>query len=103
MDWEPDIVVWSVDRSGSGNHYVDIRTQKMAGVGSYVESLCYVYMSFWHQEGPAGWSVGGTRFLHGEGAQGNCGQSGPCYQAFYFQSLKFTPSAPHNRLVTLVG
>ena len=70
MDWEPDAVVWSVDRSGSGNHYVDIRTQKMAGVGSYVESLCYVYMSFWHQEGPDGWSVDGTRFLHGEGARG---------------------------------
>src|SRR6185369_1487693 len=91
--WEPDVVVWSVDRTGSGQSYVEIHRQNMSEVGSYDESLCYPYMSFWHQDKPGGWTVDGTPFHPPEGAKGNCGSSGPCYQAFYFQSLKFTPSS----------
>jgi hypothetical protein len=96
IDWEPGTVTWSVDRTGSGNGYVVIRTQDMATVGSYDESRCYPFISFWQ-----GWTPDGSPFLDGADAPGTCGASGACYQAFYFQSLKFTPSA-NNRLVTLV-
>ena len=70
-------------------------TQDMATVGSYDESLCYPFIGFWK-----GWAPDGSPCLNGQDASGNCGASGPCYQAFYFQSLKFTPSA-NNRIVTL--
>lgn len=96
IDWEPKIVRWSVDRSGSGTRYDVIRTQDMTSVGTYDESLCYPYMSFW-----TGWTPDGTKFQNGADAAAKCGESGPCYQAFYFQSLKFTPS-DNNKLVTLV-
>lgn len=96
IDWEPDTVTWSVDLTGTGNNYVVIRSQDMSTVGSYDESLCYAFISFWQ-----GWTPDGSPFLNGADASGNCGASGGCYQAFYFQSLKFTPSA-NNQLVMLV-
>ena len=95
IDWEPNTVTWSVDRTGSGNNYTVIRTQDMATIGIYDESLCRAFISFW-----SGWSPDGSTFRNGQDAPGKCGASGACYQAFYFQSLKFTPSA-NNRLVSL--
>lgn len=97
IDWEPDAVTWAVDLKGSGNSYTEIRKQEMSTAGSYDESLCYVYLSFW-----CGWTPDGSKFLSGADAKGTCGESGPCYQAYFFQSLKFTPSG-NNKLVTLVG
>ena len=67
----------------------------MKDIGGYNESLCYVFISFWSTYSPHG-----TAFLSGTDATADCSPSGPCYQAFYFQSLKFTPSAD-NRLVSL--
>jgi Glycosyl hydrolases family 16 len=96
IDWEPDTVTWSVDLTGTGNSYVAIRTQDMKAT-PYNESLCYVIISFWH----GGWTPDNSPFLAGKDAPAKCGESGPCYQAFYFQSLKFTPSAKNNHLVTL--
>ncbi len=96
IDWEPDTITWSVDRTGSGNNYVMIRTQPMAAIGTYKESLCYVFISFWPYYSPRG-----DKFLNGQDTTTKCGDSGLCYQAFFFQSLKFTPSAKNNRLVTL--
>jgi hypothetical protein len=95
IDWEPDTITWSVDLTGSGNNYVTIRTQQMAEIGLYNESLCYAFISFWGYYSPRS-----DKFLDGEDATADCGASGRCYQAFFFQSLKFTPSA-NNRLVTL--
>jgi Glycosyl hydrolases family 16 len=96
IDWEPDTITWSVDGTGSGNNYVLIRTQPMEKIGLYNESLCYVFISFWPYYSPRG-----DKFLDGQDATGDCHASGRCYQAFFFQSLKFTPSAKNNRLVTL--
>jgi beta-glucanase (GH16 family) len=95
IDWEPDAITWSVDLKESGNSYVPIHSQDMAQVSSYAESLCHVYISFWH-----GWTPDGSQF-DGKNAKANCGEPGPCYQAFYFQPLKFTPSES-NKLITLV-
>jgi hypothetical protein len=97
IDWEPNTVTWSVDRTGSGNSYEVIASRAMSTVGNYDESLCYPYISFW-----TGWTPDGSPFLNGADAKGKCGDSGACYQAYYFQSLKFTPSA-NNQLVTLMG
>jgi hypothetical protein len=95
IDWEPDTVTWSVDLTGTGNNYVVIRSQDMSSIGTYDESLCYPFISFWQ-----GWTPDNSPFLNGADASGNCGASGGCYQAFYFQSLQFTPSAA-NQLVQL--
>ena len=46
--------------------------------------------------------AGAKIFQKGADAEGKCGESGPCYQAFFFQPLRFTPSAD-NKLVKLVG
>ena len=96
IDWEPATITWSVDVSGSGNSFVPIHSQDMASVGRYEESLCYVYISFWQ-----GWTPDGSKF-DGEDAKANCGESGACHQAFYFQPLKFTPSNS-NTLVILAS
>jgi len=97
IDWEPDVVTWSVDRTGSGNKYEVIRTQNLNEIGvHYDESLLAPFISFWQ-----GWTPDGSSFLNGADASGNCGPSGKCYQAFYFQPLKFTPSAK-NRQVRLI-
>ena len=94
--WEPNLVTWSVDLTGSGNNYVVIRNLDVPKDFDYKESLCYPYMSVW---GP--WTFDGSKFLEGADAPTKCGESGPCYQAFFFQPLKFTKS-DQNRLVTLV-
>jgi hypothetical protein len=97
IDWEPETVTWSVDLTGTGNSYVAIRTQAMAGIGRYDESLCQVFFGFW-----PGFSPGdGSEFQNGNDAETECDKYGRCYQAFLFQPLKFTPSATNNRLVTL--
>ncbi len=96
LDWEPDTVAWSVDRTGSGDHYMEIRKQDMAAIGRYNESLCYPYLSFW-----CGWAFDNSPFLKGIDAPAQAGESGPCYQAFFFEPLKFTPSA-NNTLITLI-
>ncbi|MEP6538954.1 MAG: family 16 glycosylhydrolase [Bryobacteraceae bacterium] len=97
IDWEPHTVTWSVDRGGSGGSYDLIRSQDMSAIGSYDESLCYPYISFW-----TGWTPDGSPFLKGADSSGKCGDSGACYQAFCFQSLKFSRSK-NNRLITLAG
>jgi hypothetical protein len=104
IDWEPDIITWSVDVTGTGNSYVTIRTQDMSNVGKYDESLCYPFISLWTswKDGKQGWSPDASPFLEGRDAAGKEGNyADPCYQAFYFQPLKFTPSA-NNKLVTAV-
>ena len=89
IDWEPDIVKWSVDLTGTGNNYQCIRSQEMSAINAnYDERLCYPFISFW-----TGWTPDDSPFLKGDDATGKCGDSGACYQAFYFQSLKFTPSS----------
>ena len=97
IDWDPQSITWWFDRTGRGTSYEQIRTQDMSAAGNYDESLCYLYLSLW-----TGWTPDGSPFLNGDDATGKCGESGACYQAFFFQSLKFTPSA-NNKLVTLVG
>ena len=96
IDWEPDVVTWCVDRTGTGDHYEMIRAQYLDEIGvQYDKSLLVPFISFWQ-----GWTPDGSPFLNGQDASGNCGPSGKCYQAFYFQPLKFTPSAK-NRQVKL--
>jgi hypothetical protein len=75
-------VTWSVDRTGSGNGYEVIASRAMSTV--------------------TGWTPDGSPFLNGADAKGKGGDSGACYQAYYFQARKFTPST-NNQLVTLVG
>jgi len=94
ITWEPDAVTWSVDIGGKGDRYVDIRTQPM-GDYHYVEALCYPFISFW-----TGWTPDNSPFTGGSGATHDCGTSGRCYQAYYFQPLRFTPSG-RNKQVTL--
>jgi hypothetical protein len=97
IDWERDVVKWSVDLTGTGNSYQVIRSQEMSAIGAdYDEGLCYPFISFW-----TGWTPDGSPFLKGEDATGKCGDSGACYQAFYFQSLKFTPSSRNQ--ITRIG
>lgn len=96
IDWEPNLVSWSVDLTGTGNSYQVIRSQDMSVVGAYNEALCYPFISFWQ-----GWTPDNSPFLSGQDATGNCGASGACYQAFYFQSLKFTPSSSNQ--ITRLG
>jgi hypothetical protein len=98
IDWERNTVSWSVDRTGIGNSYEVIRKEDISKFG-YKEELCYPFISFWHD--PNGWSPDGSPFLKGEDATGDCGASGKCYQAFYFQSLKFTPSSSNQ--ITRLG
>ncbi len=97
ISWERNVVTWSVDLTGSGNHYTPIRSLDVSNDFNYDESLCYLYMSLW-----TGWSFDASKFQEGADAEGKCGESGPCYQAFFFQPLRFTPSKD-NTLVTLVG
>jgi hypothetical protein len=94
IDWEPDVVTWSVDPDGSGTKYQRLRRVEKSEIGRYVESLCYPYISFW-----AGWTFDNSPFNPAVDAKSNCHEGG-CYQAFFFQSLKFTPSKS-NGLVTL--
>ncbi len=97
IDWEPRMVRWSVDLTGSGNQYTLLRRQKMASIGPvYNEGDLYVFMSFWQ-----GWTPDNSPFTGSPPANGcQCAGSGPCYQAYYFQSLKFTPSS-HNTMIKL--
>ena len=97
LDWEPDIVKWSVDLTGIGNSYQVIRSQKMDAIGAYDERLCYPFISFWND-----WTPDGSPFdKEGKDATAKCGESGACYQAFYFQPLKFTPSSRNQ--ITRIG
>jgi Glycosyl hydrolases family 16 len=95
IDWTEELITWSVDLTGTGENYVVIRSQVMTGM-PYNESALFPFISFWQ-----GWTPDGSPFLKGADAQGDCGASGKCYQAFYFQSLKFTP-APSNQAVKLI-
>lgn len=98
LDWEPNMVKWSVDRTGIGNSYEVIRSQEMSLIGAnYDERLCYPFISFWTGD----WNPDGSPFLKGKDATAKCGDSGACYQAFYFQSLKFTPSSRNQ--ITKIG
>jgi hypothetical protein len=98
IDWEPDIVKWSVDLTGTGNSYQVIRSQEMSAIrAAYDETLCYPFISFWN-----GWTPDGSPFDNkGKDATAMCGESGACYQAFYFQPLKFTPSSRNQ--ITRIG
>ena len=97
IDWEPDIVKWSVDLNGTGNSYQCIRSQEMSAIGAaYDENLCYPFISFWTD-----WTPDGSPFNKGTDATAKCGESGACYQAFYFQPLKFTPSSRNQ--ITRIG
>ena len=98
IDWEPEFVKWSVDLTGTGNSYQCIRKQDMGAIGAaYDERLCYPFISFWSD-----WTPDGSPFdKEGKDATARCGASGACYQAFYFQPLKFTPSSKNR--ITRVG
>jgi Glycosyl hydrolases family 16 len=96
IDWQPSRVVWWVD-TGAG--YVLIRTftqndDPNIKINKYVESKCNIFISFWHAD------FLGSNCSPPEGATGDCGASGKCYQAFYFGPLRFTPS-PENTITRL--
>jgi hypothetical protein len=98
INWGPDLVQWFVDRTGRGNDYKFLREVDISLFG-YKEDLLFPFISFWWDE-KNGWSPDGSKFKYGEDAEGHCGASGKCYQAFFFQSLKFTPSQS-NRITRL--
>ena len=89
IDWEPDTVSWSVDRAGRGDTYTFLRSHNISEFG-YQEQLLYPFISFWWDD-QNGWSPDGSKFDFGKSATGECGPSGKCYQAFFFQSLRFIP------------
>ena len=101
IDWEPKTVTWWVNRVGHGDNYEKIRTQDVRDF-QYREDQCYVFISFWNsQEG--GWSPDGSQF-DPSSAQDQItvkGKSVPCFNAFYFQSLEFTPG-PENKITRLL-
>jgi hypothetical protein len=94
ITWDRDQVSWFVDTDGTGNGYAFLRSQDISKFG--YPTLLYPFISFW-----TGWTPDGSPFLNGQDATakfklpvnkyGNA-VAAPCYQAFYFQSLKFTPS-----------
>jgi len=102
IDWGPNVVSWFVDRSGSGTNYKFLRSHDISKF-DYQEQLLFPFISFWVdvKDGVPGWSPDGSKFDFGQSATGDCGPSGKCYQAFFFQSLKFTPHKSNK--ITRIG
>lgn len=91
IDWRQDGVVWYVD-TGSVAGYVPIRGP--VSKGKYIESKCYPFISFW---APADFL--GSVFT-GKDTTAVC-DTKPCYQAFYFGRLRFTPAVGNT--LTCIG
>ncbi len=102
ITWDQEQVSWWVD-CFTGNGYILLRSHDISKFG--YPTLLYPFISFW-----TGWTPDGSPFLNGQDATakfklpvnkyGNAVDA-PCYQAFYFQSLKFTPSKA-NKITKLV-
>jgi beta-glucanase (GH16 family) len=89
IDWQPKTVQWSVDRTGKGTNYTFLREHDVSSFG-YKEELMYPFFSFWPG---LGWSPDGSKF--------DPNQPDKLYQAFFFQALRFTPSASNK--ITRIG
>jgi hypothetical protein len=105
IDWQPNTVTWWVNRVGHGDNYEKIRSQDVSGF-RYREDECYVFISFWNSQ-QGGWSPDGSQFNAGTAPTSAPdqiwvnGATVPCFNAFYFQSLEFTPG-PDNKITRLL-